>query len=96
MLLAVIAAQVAVPAVALGLAPAPFGFQMYAGTGWTQVEVTRHDGSTMQIHPTGLVANYRAEIDWTRRLPERICESDSAIAAVTVRRWREDRTLTCP
>lgn len=92
----VIAAQVAVPTVALALSPAPFGFQMYAGTGWTHVELTHDDGSTVEIMPTDFVANYRGEIDWTQGLPEHICDVAEDVVRVAVTRWREKRTYTCP
>ncbi len=74
--------QLAVPAVALVVAPSQFGFQMYSGAGWTRSR-WRTTGRVHDLKVTPYVAKPRIDIDWTERLPERICEVETD--AVTVR-----------
>ena len=68
---AVVAVQIAVPALAMVLCDAPtrFGFQMYSGVG-SLPEITA-DGAAVPID--SLIAAPRAEIDWSRVLPEHTC-----------------------
>lgn len=88
--------QLAIPSVALVLAPSQFGFQMYSGAGWTQVEMEDTDGRVHDLTVPPYVAEARIDIDWTDGLPERICEVETDAVRVTVERWRSRRSLTCP
>ena len=93
---ALVGVQVAVPAVALLMAPAQFGFQMYSGAGWTHVEMEDRQGNVRELKVASYVANGRGDLDWTQRLPERICVVESEAVVVRVERWRSERSLTCP
>ena len=93
----VIAAQFCVPLVAL-LASAPptrLGFQMYSGLGGLEVTVEDEQGETLEYDPGDVLpVSPRIEIDWTRRLPEALCEVTGA-ARVTVERPEATRTVAC-
>lgn len=93
----VIAAQFCVPLVAL-LASAPptrLGFQMYSGLGGLDITVEDERGEELEYDPADILAvSPRIEIDWTRRLPEALCEATGA-ARVTVGRPEATRTVTC-
>lgn len=91
-----LAFQVGVPVAALTLAPAPFGFQMYSGSGWTTVEVEDSHGTRTGLDPAGLVGRLRMDTDWTERLPEFICERDASVVRVHVTRLRSERSYACP
>lgn len=96
----VIAAQFCVPLVALVASEPPtrLGFQMYAGTGGVESLVVEDvDGEELEVDFSRILAvELRAEIDWTRRLPEALCENVPDAARVTVTRVRENsRTLEC-
>ena len=92
----VVCLQLAVPTVALLVAPSQFGFQMYSGAGWTHVEMEDSQGRVHDLKVASYVANPRIDIDWTHRLPERICATESDAVIVRVERWRSERSLTCP
>ncbi len=91
----VVALQLAIPVVALATAPSQFGFQMFSGAGWTEVVVEDSDGQVHDHEVAEYVAKARIDVDWTQRLPERICEVEADAVRVTVRRWRSERSLTC-
>ena len=57
--------QLAVPTVALVLAPSQFGFQMYSGAGWTKVEMEDTRGEMHELRIPSYVAKARIDIDWT-------------------------------
>ena len=88
--------QLAVPAVALLMAPAQFGFQMYSGAGWTHVEMEDRQGNLHELKVAPYVAEPRIDIDWTERLPEHVCAMEADAVTVRVERWRSQRSLTCP
>lgn len=93
----VIAVQVAVPLVALfDDPPTRFGFQMYSAVGGTDVSVRDDSGHKLPFDPaTVLAGQLRPEVDWTRRLPERVCAAVPQAHTVTVRRPHQERTVTC-
>lgn len=75
LVLAVVVALFAVPAAVLVAGPKPgrFSFQMY--TGYGVLSATWED-SDRRVHVVRLgehLASARAEVDWTRVLPERLC-----------------------
>jgi hypothetical protein len=92
----IVGLQLAVPAAALVVAPSQFGFQMYSGAGWTRIQMEDADGQVHDLAVATYVAKPRIDIDWTARLPERICEVETDAVKVTVERWRSRRSLTCP
>ena len=77
-------------------APSQFGFQMFSGAGWTRVLVEDSSGRVQEHEVADYVAKARIDVDWTQRLPERICEVEADAVTVTVQRWRSERSLTCP
>lgn len=96
--LTVIAAQFCVPLIALvgSAPPTRLGFQMYSGEGGIDITVEDRHGEELDP-PLGdvLAVPLRAELDWTRRLPEALCEVPGA-ALVTVSRTGENsRTVEC-
>ena len=93
---AIVGLQLAVPTVALLMAPSQFGFQMYSGAGWTKVQMEDARGTVRDLTVPSYVAKARIDVDWTQRLPERICEMEPDAVRVTVERWRTQRSLTCP
>lgn len=97
-LAAVVALQLAVPAVALALdAPTRFGFQMYSGQGdnLTVSAVNRH-GHIRRVDLSTVAANPRPELDWTQHLPEYLCATGAGYRSVTVSSDHARRELTCP
>ena len=92
---AIVGLQLAVPSVALLMAPSQFGFQMYSGAGWTKVEMEDARGTVRDLTVPSYVAKARIDIDWTQRLPERICEAEPEAVRVTVTRWRAERSVAC-
>lgn len=91
----VVAVQVAVPVVALVNAPAQYGFQMYSGRDWTGIEVLDADGEKIEVPFETYIAHIRPDIDWTKRLPEYLCEHVPGAAKVKVVRLRGSRCLEC-
>ncbi|KRE37059.1 hypothetical protein ASG73_12200 [Janibacter sp. Soil728] len=95
--LGVIAAQFCVPLIALVASEPPtrLGFQMYSGLGSLDVTVEDEHGQDVEYDPAEVFAvSPRVEIDWTRRLPERLCAIPGA-AQVTVERPDGLRTVRC-
>jgi hypothetical protein len=92
---AAVGVQLAIPAVALVLAPSQFGFQMYSGAGWTEIQMEDTDGRVHDLTVPPYVAEPRIDVDWTERLPERICEVETQAVRVTVERWRTRRSVAC-
>lgn len=88
--------QLAVPAVALAMAPSRFGFQMYSGAGWTHIDMEDEAGESHELQLSTYAANPRMEVDWTTLLPEHICRQEPDAVRVTVKRWRSQRTIECP
>jgi hypothetical protein len=94
---AVVAAQVAVPAVALlDEPPTRFGFQMYSAMGEVTVEAVDARGEPVDVAPETLVAGtLRPDADWTGVLPERVCDAVPEASSVTVTQPDNRRTVTC-
>ena len=94
---AVIALQVAVPTVALvfGDPPAMFSFPMYSGRGQVTVHVLDDQGNQLPYQQWSKVAGDRPEIDWTRYLPEHLCEVVPHAHTVTVTQQGREGRLTC-
>ncbi|MHA7263313.1 hypothetical protein ACX80W_08955 [Arthrobacter sp. TMN-37] len=89
--------QVAVPAVALfGDLPTRFGFQMYSAQGGVVVEALDDDGKPVEVDLSRILPGaLRAELDWTKVLPEEICAAEPHAARVTVTQSGRERTLRC-
>lgn len=97
LVLAVIAAQFAVPLVALvgSVPPTRLGFQMYSGLGGLEIAVEDRGGDELEVDLADVLAvSPRSELDWTRRLPEALCGVPAA-ARVTVTRPEASRTVEC-
>lgn len=97
LLAAVVATQLVVPAIALlGAPPTRFGFQMYSAQGGAVVEVVDRAGRDVHVDLGEVLAGTpRPELDWTRVLPERICESEPQAVRVTVIQPEHERTVRC-
>ncbi|NPC43526.1 hypothetical protein [Nocardioides sp. zg-1230] len=93
--MAAVLVQLLIPLVALVRAPAQFGFQMYSGAGWTRITVVDETGARREHRLADYVALDRIDVDWTRRLPEHICDVDAGAVEVTVERSRSTRTVQC-
>jgi len=93
----VIAAQIAVPAVALANGvPSRFGFQMYSGQGGVTVEAVDARGKAVPVDLEGLVPGLlRPEFNWTDALPEAVCAAKPSAARVTVRQSDHERSVRC-
>lgn len=95
-LVAVIALQVAVPAVVtLHGVPGRFGFHMYSGQERLEVHAVDQRGREVPVDVAGLVAKVRYELDWTVTLPRHICGSDPRIAKVHVVSSDRRATVAC-
>lgn len=92
--LLVVVALFAVPAVVLviGDKPSPFGFQMYSGYGMTTASWTDGSGVEHEVNWDDHVASLRGEIDWTTDLPEQLCDRIDEAVRVEVRRVEPGRT----
>ncbi|MBA3233141.1 MAG: hypothetical protein H0T17_04205 [Propionibacteriales bacterium] len=90
----VVVAQFLVPAIAIRDPPTRFGFQMYSGLGNVTVTVVDPTGGTREIEPSRYAIDQRAELDWTRRLPEFVC-AHLDVVSVTVAQGDNRRSLTC-
>ena len=96
-MVAVIVAQVAVPLVALLASDPPtrLGFQMYSATGTLEITVQDRHGDEVEVDVRDVLGTSpRPEIDWTKRLPEALCEVPEA-HRVTVTKDEASRTVTC-
>lgn len=97
---AVIVLQAAVPTVALIWPEKPnrLGWQMYSGIGTGADEdfsIVGQDGAEIEVDWGEVRAKpRRPELDWTRHLPEAICDQSDAIQ-VTVTNSGRTRTVTC-
>jgi hypothetical protein len=68
---------------------------MYSAQG--SVEIVVEDAAGREIDPVfsdHIAAMARPDLDWTQRLPERLCEVPGAVT-VTVRQSERSRTVTC-
>lgn len=94
---AVIALQLAVPAVALASGvPSRFGFQMYSGQGRVAVEAVDSHGAAVPVDLGDIVPGLlRAEFDWTGELPEAVCVATPSAVRVTVSQPDQERTIRC-
>lgn len=94
---AVIAAQIAVPAVALATdVPSRFGFQMYSGQGGAVVKAVDARGRAVPVDLDSIVPGLlRPEFDWTGALPEAVCAAVPAASRVTVRQADHERSVRC-
>ncbi|MGY1828777.1 MULTISPECIES: hypothetical protein [unclassified Blastococcus] len=96
-LVAVLGAQVTVPAVALlDAPPTRFGFQMYSAQGG--VVVTAIDARGREFSPDleeSLAGVMRPEFDWTTVLPEYVCDVVPRAVQVTVEQPDQERTVRC-
>jgi len=68
---------------------------MYSGAGWTRVTVVDEAGEIDRVPIAEYVVRDRIDIDWTKRLPERICRDEPSAVSVTVTRARAERTVGC-
>lgn len=96
--LAIIGAQFCVPLVALvaSTPPTRLGFQMYSGLGGVDITVVDKGGEELEPDLGAvLVAPPRPEIDWTRRLPEALCEVPGAARVTVARAGENSRTVEC-
>lgn len=96
-LIAVIGVQIALPALALvNDPPARFGFQMYSALGGVSLETVNADGETIDVDLEDIVAgSLRPEFDWTRVLPERVCQATPEAVEVTVEQDGIRRGVQC-
>lgn len=85
-LVAVIIAQIAVPAIALTQEkPSRFGFQMYSGYGEGSIVVLDADGEDIDVDtPAVLPRTLRPELDWTQHVPEHLCAEVPGAASVVI------------
>ncbi|MGC5077126.1 hypothetical protein [Agrococcus sp. DT81.2] len=85
-LVAVIIAQIAVPAIALTQEkPARFGFQMYSGYGEGSITVLDDGGREIDVDMGALLPRaLRPELDWTRHVPAHLCAEVPRAATVVV------------
>jgi hypothetical protein len=75
LLAAVLATQVAVPTAAtLHGVPSRFGFHMYSGNEHLAVSARDRHGQQVDVDVPSLVAKVRYELDWSRILPDVICD----------------------
>ncbi len=96
LLLAALALQILVPLVAyFRPPPAMFGFQMYSGRGSFELRVLDASGQRIKVDVHPLVANFRGEVDWTRRLPEYLCAHVDGAASARVRSHGRVRQVSC-
>jgi hypothetical protein len=95
--LAVVAVQTIVPAVALtGDLPARFGFQMYSGVGGVKVHAVDARGEEISVDLGAEVAEpLRPELDWLAALPERACAAAPSAVRVTVEQSGRHRSVAC-
>jgi hypothetical protein len=95
-LVAVLAIQVAVPAVAtLHGVPSRFGFHMYSGNERLSVVAVDDDGADVPVDVGSLVAKLRYELDWSRVLPELVCREVPAVHHVVVTSGDHTASRTC-
>ena len=97
-LVAVVAVQVAIPAVAATLPlPARFGWQMYSGLGEVPdiAILTLDDGTTRGVSVDEVLANGRPEIDWGAYLPPYYCGLYPHATSVTLKAGTHRETHEC-
>lgn len=88
--------QIGVPLFALGHGvPSRFGFHMFSGREVLRVEVVNRQGDAEPASINRWVANRRPELDWTRHLPERMCEDYPRGFTVTVSTSDNVRSFAC-
>lgn len=99
--LALAAALIAVPAVALAFFPKPsrFGFQMFSGYGVVTASYHDREGVEHGIRVQQYVVVLRHEIDWTADLPGHLCSLIPEAVSVEVTRTQpqgaERGTASC-
>ena len=95
--LAAVAVQFAVPAIALmGELPARFGFQMYSGLGGINVRAVDVHGEEITVDlGTEVAEPLRPELDWLGVLPESACAAAPTAVQVTVEQSGRQRSVTC-
>lgn len=96
--LAVIGAQFCVPLVALvaSAPPTRLGFQMYSGQGGVDITVEGEGGEELDPELGEILAvPLRPEVDWTRRLPDALCEVPGAMRVTVSRTGENSRTVEC-
>ena len=93
-----VAVQLAIPAAAFANGvPSRFGFQMFSGHKEAlEVRVVDRSGLEVVIDLDDYVASGRAELQWSKALPDFICEHNTEAAVVTVISRDESRTVSCP
>lgn len=95
-LVAVLAIQVVVPAVAtLHGVPSRFGFHMYSGNERFSVVAVDDDGTDVPIDVNSLVAKIRYELDWSQVLPEVVCREVPSVHRVVVTSGDHTASRTC-
>ncbi|CCG02929.1 hypothetical protein [Blastococcus saxobsidens] len=96
-MITVLVAQVTVPTLALlDEPPTRFGFQMYSAQGGVEVTATDVHGSRFTPDLTNsLAGSLRPEFDWTRSLPEFVCEVTPRAVGVTVTQPEQKRSVRC-
>jgi hypothetical protein len=95
---AVIAFQVAVPAVALFQEPpARFGFQMYSGYGG-ELAVLDAGGDEIEITVTDYFAQHpRPELTWETHVVDHLCAEVEGAHAVSITQGRRpEKVVPCP
>lgn len=97
MIVLVVLAQFAVPAIVLLLPPPQkFGFQMYSGLGGVAVTVIDADGDRIEpVDIDQLVGQLRPDIDWLPVLPERLCQKVPGADRVIVEQSARERSIAC-
>jgi hypothetical protein len=93
-----VAVQLTIPAAAFAQGvPSRFGFQMFSGHEEAlAVRVLDRAGQELVIDLDDYVASGRAEIDWSGRLPDFICDHNAQAGLVTVTSGDKSRTVSCP
>ena len=95
--LAVVLLQFTVPLIALITPDKPnrLGWQMYSGVGTYDVVVTDPQGEVVDVPWDDVLPRARrAELDWTRHLPEHLCRHLEE-PRITVTVGLRSRTVTC-
>ena len=89
--------QLGIPLVALtNGVPSRFGFHMFSGREGLSVHVVDDSGADLPLELDDYVAAGRPELDWSKVLPEFICEREAEAAVVTVSSRHTRRALSCP
>ena len=102
LILALVALVFCVPALVLVVGPTPgrLGFQMYSGYGEASATWVDAEGASHGVELGDHLGSARVEVDWTTRLPSRLCARIDGAVSVEVRQTAPggDRIgrLTCP